>query len=1065
MIPCFTRYYWNAFPVPLLTDTVSFAAGIEASGYVTDPQTEGGDNWFDDPNSGAIYADTDLFPARLLSPLYGVNPDGQILQFRMRHDVPEGQPEMKLLIEFLPRGWYTPPQVWLPVFESGATIGGWNRFTVDLTPFFTSNQMGAGDTFRLRFTSIPTLGVSNFLYLNNINLFAKSNTSLPQCPTLIAPFQTQAAYHQPLQWLVSALDSVSYGSIPLSGFELFLGTDILATNLYYGLALANDLNYFPVPEFEYPPQVPIGTTIYWSIRPSSSYGVTCPVQQFVLGGYPSVVGDFPYRMEFDTPSPTDWHNDHSFDAGSQFLIQSTIADHTSGTGSYLVTDSAVLNGFPSTSNISFVSPVFYLQSVLQNPILTFWLLNQRFQTSGVSTLFVEFTNSTFVNSNTTFTTLLQVTQLCSSWTQFSISLSNLQLPSVRFRFRATNLNPINMIAIDDFAILEAPVGVPACLPDPGPGVDAITWKPQYSAASYRVEIGTTAGASDLLNINTTQSFANVWPDEYFIRISPQNVFGIAPGCSIYIVNQSFVQAAQTPATIYYENFDTLSIWRASMFNVGSQWSLANNNSAPTNGASYSYEGISFAYVSGAPTANVTGLIQPALISPKLINLASYTRPTLSLWVWNRRTFDPLRAPSILHFDMNGATFGTWDSDFVSPITSQLNGWTQINIDLTPKKLTLKSIRLRAELRYLSDLSIDRLSIYDLANQNTASVPVNCVNVSLFDGQASQTTPFIQMSWQQELVALQNPFFYLVRAGTTDGGNEIYDNLPLAYMLQADPAQFTQSIVYAQVPMTAFNSSTIVYLSILPSLNGVTATSCPVLQINTSAVINYPKIYSFDSDSSGFQNSIWTQQVRWRRVPSTPYGAPFGRTGRSNFFALPSNSSNLLYAPRLISPRFVTPQATVGGQPGYLVIQFWLQNLPAGSTTTSPSVLHVDALLNGGSTRVADVITPISRPLTDWSFVSGSFPQFTNTDVTFVFRVEPIVLQSDISIDDVYVSQFTPISQTTGALPTPPPTPATHTDTNVVTDTSTDTNNQNESGVGKLSISLMMTIGFLIMLLL
>jgi len=263
--------------------------------------------------------------------------------------------------------WY-PWQLSLVSPGSPATNTGFNN--VDNVEDIDIESPVAGDyTITVNHTGTLTNGLQSFsLIVSGIDDF----TSIPgTCPTnLTVPGDgaTEVSLTSTIEW-TAVSDASSY--------DLYFGTDgggiTRPANIENGLTVSTN---------SYSPNLTSGTTYYVQVYPRNNQGVneTCSDIWSFTTAVEQIVTTFPFNETFDgfieIGSGNDWQNsaDDNFDwsvnsGGTPSTGTGPSADHTSGSGNYLYTESSSPN-YPYLS-AWLLSPFFDI-TLLANPSLEFW---------------------------------------------------------------------------------------------------------------------------------------------------------------------------------------------------------------------------------------------------------------------------------------------------------------------------------------------------------------------------------------------------------------------------------------------------------------------------------------------------------------------------------------------------------------------------------------------------------------------------------------------------------------------------------------------------------------------
>ena len=139
-----------------------------------------------------------------------------------------------------------------------------------------------------------------------------------------------------------------------------------------------------------------------------------------------------------------------------------------------------------------------------------------------------------------------------TWTKFTFEYTPTTSGDYSFGVHVVAPSAPNGINFDDFMLELSPTTVPSCATNIvatpnatcGNFATTITWDAVAGSTGYNLTIGTTTGASDILNnvnigANTTYSFVGNIATTYYFTLTPFNGVGTATGCT----ETSFVTAA------------------------------------------------------------------------------------------------------------------------------------------------------------------------------------------------------------------------------------------------------------------------------------------------------------------------------------------------------------------------------------------------------------------------------------------------------------------------------------------------------------------------------------------
>lgn len=165
----------------------------------------------------------------------------------------------------------------------------------------------------------------------------------------------------------------------------------------------------------------------------------------------------------------------------------------------------------------------------------------------------------YLTDPTDINTFIQIDELsmpstaASSAQQFIVAPTGIPAGVTRLGLKnAGNPNGSATIYIDDVQWEAIPTAAPSCTsnivvtPNPNCGnySNSITWDAASGADGYNLTIGTSSGATDVLNnqnlgVNTSYAFVGTINTTYYYTVTPYNAFGPATGCT----EQSFSTSA------------------------------------------------------------------------------------------------------------------------------------------------------------------------------------------------------------------------------------------------------------------------------------------------------------------------------------------------------------------------------------------------------------------------------------------------------------------------------------------------------------------------------------------
>lgn len=191
---------------------------------------------------------------------------------------------------------------------------------------------------------------------------------------------------------------------------------------------------------------------------------------------------------------------------------------------------------PATSNIMLVTPYINNLSAGTNR-LRFFARNQYSDTQDiqVGTMSNPADASTF--------TVLQSVDLGNSFQEYSVNFAGYTGTDKYIAIRRLSTSTYTYVYIDNVVWEAIPAVIPSCVTITSPTNGAVnimnstvSWTSNADATGYRISVGTTSGATDVLNL---QDVGNVlsyaFPSDpgttYFVTVYPYNVTGQASGCT------------------------------------------------------------------------------------------------------------------------------------------------------------------------------------------------------------------------------------------------------------------------------------------------------------------------------------------------------------------------------------------------------------------------------------------------------------------------------------------------------------------------------------------------------
>ena len=428
------------------------------------------------------------------------------------------------------------------------------------------------------------------------------------------------------------------------------------------------------------------------------------------------------------------------------------------------------------------------------------------------------------------------------------------------------------IYIDDVVVEDTPAVAPSCVAITSPANNAVnvmnsnvTWASDLDATGYRISVGTTSGATDVLNNFDvgnvlSYSFPTDAGSTYFVTVFPYNTFGQATGCTE--INFTTCDALTVP---HLEQFDTF---------LPSCWQAADGGNLTTGPATFGTSGWT---ADGFGNVGATGSIRYEIwlatandwvISP-VVNI-----PTTGYEL----KFDA----AATQWNNSGAPTTPWEADdFVEVLvsTTGLNNWVVLD--------TYNSANVPAPTGTTNIINLDAYAGLDVrfAYRVVEGVDNGAADLNFYvDNFEIRLTPASAPVCATNVVATPNATCgnfanaitwdavagadgYNITIGTTSGGNNVANNVNLGNVLSYN---FTGTI------------GTTYYYTILP-YNGVgPATGCTEMSFAT----NTNGCYCTSGPSSVDGSGVTNVQIVATNFPSTVAAAPF----YNDFTATPVNMS-------------------------------------------------------------------------------------------------------------------------------------------------------------------------------
>lgn len=588
---------------------------------------------------------------------------------------------------------------------------------------------------------VPAGGLDGWiLYIDDVVVEDIPSTP-PTCTTILSP--TSGAINVPNPTVTWA------ANIDATGYNISVGTTPGGTDVLNNFNVGNVLSY-TIPNLEG------GSTYYVTIYPYNVNGQATGCTEINFSTCD--IATIPFNEEFEsitTGVPSCW-GIASTPTNSGYNFSSFA---TGNTGRGLRFDS-YLNANGNTGELT--TPVIDASSV-STLRLKFYYKNP---TGGNFEVYVS------TNGGSTYTLLESGLTGAANWTLKSYVLTSYIGANLKIKFKGiSNYGSGDAyIYLDGVVLEEIPVTLPSCVAITSPANGAInvsnstvTWLANVDATGYRISVGTTPGATDVLNnfdVGNVLSYylSNlVGGSTYYVSVFPYNPYGQAVGCT----EINFTTCDELGD--FFENFDTLtatgqipSCWSKILSNGVS--TFATVGSSTTNfSAPYSIS----LYNSDSPaTANIM------LVTPYINNLSAGT---------NRLRF--VASNSVASQDVIVGTMSNpSDANTFTPLqTVDINGtFTQYIVDFTAYAGTDKYIAIkRLSTSTYSYVYIDNV-IWEAVPSSAPACATNVVATPHPTCGNFATT----ITWN----ASSGADGYYISIGTTPAGTDIANNLNLGNVL-------------------------------------------------------------------------------------------------------------------------------------------------------------------------------------------------------------------------------------------------------------------------------------------
>lgn len=652
-----------------------------------------------------------------------------------------------------------------------------------------------------------------YVYIDNISATQPTSTP-PLCTSITSPVSGAIDVANPLVVWNSA------SGIP-TGYRLNVGINPGGTDVLNNFDVGNVLSY-------YLSNLEGGTTYYVTVFPYNANGQAtgCTEINFTTCD----VSTIPFTEEFESITsgvPSCW-GIAGTTTNSAYHFSSFA---TGNTGKGLRFDSWS-NSNGNTSELT--TPVIDASSV-SSLRLKFYYKNP---TGGNFEVYVS------TNGGSTYTLLESGLTGAANWTLKSYVLTSYIGANLKIKFKGTSNYGSGdaYIYLDGVVLEEIPVTLPSCVAITSPANGAInvsnstvTWLANVDATGYRISVGTTPGATDVLNnfdVGNVLSYylSNlVGGSTYYVSVFPYNPYGQAVGCT----EINFTTCDELGD--FFENFDTLtatgqipSCWSKILSNGVS--TFATVGSSTTNfSAPYSIS----LYNSDLPaTANIM------LVTPYINNLSAGT---------NRLRF--VASNSVASQDVIVGTMSNpSDANTFTPFqTVDINGtFAQYIVDFTGYTGTDDYIAIKR-------LSTSTYTYVYLDNVIWEAVPSSaptCATNVVATPHPTCGNYANSITWD----VTSGADGYYVTIGTTTGGNNIANAVPVSGTSYNFTGNFNTTYFYTIVPYNANGSATgCTEQSFATNVNGCYCVSAPT-SVDNLGITNVQIV------STNFANTVSTSPV-------------------------------------------------------------------------------------------------------------------------------------------------------------------------------------------------------------
>jgi len=373
-----------------------------------------------------------------------------------------------------------------------------------------------GSNVRIRWRCNFGTSGDYYVYLDNISATQPTSTP-PLCTTLTSPANGAINVSSTvISWAPAS-------GIP-SGYKLNVGSTSGGTDVLNNFDAGNVLSYTL-------PPLDLSTTYFVTVIPYNANGdaVGCTETSFSTC---DEFGDFSENFDALTAAgqiPACWSRLISGGAGTPTVGASTT--NNSAPYSIALTNSSST----ATANIMLISPYVNNLAAGTNRLKFFARNNNDTQDIVIGTI-------TNPSDATTFTPL-QTVDINGTFQEYSVSFAGYTGTDNYIAIRRLSTATFSTVFIDNVVWEVIPTVAPSCVTITSPADGAtnvfagvVSWSSNADATGYRISVGISPGATDVLNLFDVGNVLSYTIDtdpgtDYFVTVYPYNSFGQATGCT------------------------------------------------------------------------------------------------------------------------------------------------------------------------------------------------------------------------------------------------------------------------------------------------------------------------------------------------------------------------------------------------------------------------------------------------------------------------------------------------------------------------------------------------------